>query len=131
MLLCATNLELESVRLVTLSQSESRTQEGAEKLNLANVGSQLGVDSNLSSLSGLRSDSGLLGSVKESLFALLDGLLLASEEVIINLRDINAIDRHLGGGGNDVSLVHAAQRNTVDAIWAYIITTDYRRMLKT
>ena len=104
------------MRLVTLSQSESGTQESTKKFDLLDIGLKLRIDGSLGSLSGLGGDSGLLGSVEQSLLTLLDDLLLASEEGIIDLGDIDAIDRHLGGGGNDVSLVDTAKRNSVDAI---------------
>ena len=44
--------------------------------------------------------------------------LFPGEESIVNLGHVNAVERDLGGGGNHVALVDAAQGNAVAAVRA-------------
>lgn len=110
-------LELEQVGLVGLAESELVLQEGTEELNLGDVGSEGSINLVLDSLA-LRGQAlnGLLGGIEEGSLGLLLLDLLAGEEGIIDLGHIDVGQVNLGGGGDDVSLVHAAQRNTVDAV---------------
>ena len=108
------------MRLVGLCQGELGGQISAQKLNSVDIGLQLGIYSGLESLSLGGGDGGLGGGagLEQGLLALLLGGALSLEDSIIDLGHINAIQRHLGGGGNDVLLVHSAQGDTVNGVRA-------------
>ena len=90
-------------------KSKFSFQVGLEHVHLIHIGNQLAVHSLLGSLSGISGDSA-------SALGELLGSGLALEEVIIDGRHIHTIHRHLGAGGNAVSLVHAAKRDTVQGV---------------
>lgn len=106
--------------LVGLGQCELGGQISTQELHLINISLQLGIHSGLERLSLGGGDGGLGGGagLEESLLALLLGHGLSLEHGIGDLGHINAIQVHLGGGGNDVSLVHSAQRDTVEVVGA-------------
>lgn len=107
------------MRLIVSGETEACTKEGTEELDLVDVGLELSINGILQSLL-LRADSlNRLLSGEKSLLTLDLLLLLASEEGIINLGDIDAIKGDLGGGGDDILLVDTAERNTVDTIRTY------------
>ncbi len=89
--------------LVTVSKSEGVLQVVAELSNLSNVGRESGVDLGLSSLSGLSEGRGGGGGI-------------TSEEGVVDSGSVNTSKRNLGGGGDDVSLIHAAERDAVGGI---------------
>ena len=113
-------LELHHVRLVVLRQCELGSHVGAQQLHLVDVGLELGVHSGLGSLALGGGDGGLGGgtSLEQGLLALLLVGSLSLEHSVVDLGHVNAVQGHLGGGGNDVLLVHAAKGNTVDGVGA-------------
>lgn len=60
-----------------------------------------------------------LGGLEEALLALGDGDLLLLEELVVNVgAELDTRDVDLGGGGDDVRLVDAPERDTVDGVGA-------------
>jgi hypothetical protein len=115
-----TNLELELVGEHVLGEREASRQVSLEGGSLVDDGEQLAIDSLLVSLAviseGLLLLLVLLGQ-EISLGLLLLGLLLLGEVGIVNvLGNLNRGNINVGRGGNDVSLVDALQRNTVNLV---------------
>ncbi len=104
---------------VGLAQSELGSKVISQQFNTLNVSLQFGVNGLLGGLSGRGSDGGLRSlGIEQSLLTLLLGGLLAGEEGIVDLGHINTGHRDVGGGGDHVSLVHSAKRDTVDTVRA-------------
>jgi hypothetical protein len=103
-----------------LGEREASRQVSLEGGSLVDDGEQLAIDSLLVSLAviseGLLLLLVLLGQ-EISLGLLLLGLLLLGEVGIVNvLGNLNRGNINVGRGGNDVSLVDALQRNTVNLV---------------
>ncbi len=112
-------LELDQVRSVGFAQGESGTQISTQQMNLLNICLQNSIHSILSTLS-LGGGHGSLGrfGIEQSILAFLSNGLLTREECIVNFGSVNTSDGHLGGCGNDVSLVHSAEGDAVDNVRA-------------
>lgn len=110
------NLELESVRLLTLGKRESGSKVlGHGRTSLLNSGDHSLVKSLLVSNLGLGVSLLVSGVSKESSLSLdLGSLLLVEVGVVDLLIDFDVRDVDLGRGGNDVSLVDTSDGNTVD-----------------
>jgi len=113
------NLELHGMRLLALGQGEL----GAKVLLDSGIQAleDRVIDGLLQSLALSRDlNSGLLGVEKLALSGRgLGGSGALEERVVHGLRHGNTVNVHLGGGGDDVSLVHAAQWHAVDLVRAW------------
>lgn len=108
-----TVLETHEVRELAVLERELGTKVLLEHRHLLHSGEELSV--NLL-LEGLGVSGGLLNVVvlDEKVLVVLDrGSAGAGEGGVGELRDINSGDIDLGGGGDGVDLVHAAERHTV------------------
>ena len=117
------HLELHVMRAITSVESESLVKILLQHGHLLNTLHQSSIHSLLVSLTLLRDDGLQISTTTSSTYHVLLGeelgrLLLRSLEVSIVHSSGNLDRRHinLGRGGNDVSLVHTAQRNLVHLI---------------
>jgi hypothetical protein len=116
-------LKFHGVGLVRVLQRESGLQPRSHH-RVSNIFGQSSVDGGLGGLSG-GGDGGavLLGGAD----LLLGGLGVSGEKLVIDLAGINTLKVNLGGGGNDVTLVHAAERDTVGGVGACEGTNKHGR----
>lgn len=117
---CLVLSETHGVRLVILGEGEASSDVLAQErvLGVLDILDKGSVDGLLEG-GTLSIDSLLLGTLgKESLRIGLLGLVVTSEESILNLGDINASNVDLGAGGESVDLVDALKRHTVDLVGA-------------
>lgn len=105
-------LKFHSMGLVRVLQRESSLQPRSHH-RVSNIFGQSGINGGLGSLSGSRDRSAVLLGGQD---LLLGGLGVSGKELVINLAGVNTLQVNLGGGSNNVTLVHAAKRNTVGGV---------------
>jgi hypothetical protein len=110
--------ELEKVGVLAVAEREGGLQIRLEVLNLLDDGDQSSINRLLQSLELLGELLlGLSILLEESFLRLLClGGLGLLEKNIVNLGDINLAHVNIGGGGDDVGLVDAAEGNSVDLV---------------
>jgi hypothetical protein len=80
--------------------------------NFRDIGGEGGIDLSLGSLSGLSSDG---------------GLHVSGEEGVIDGRHVNASDRDIGGGGNNIFLVDSSEGDAVGGVGSCLMWKEIRK----
>merc|ERR1711976_835850 len=106
------------MRLVVLGQRELGVQVGVHVISLVDNLDDLSVNSLLGILHGLGDDLLLLVGLEELVARLVlgRGLFVPSEELVVDIGNIDAGNIDRSAGSNDESLFDTAQRATVDLV---------------